>query len=246
MNGNELEKQVKDILKKDGWEVLANANYTDPITQKPREKDIIATSLQFPNEDILSYNAKLFIECKYFPKATEIYSKGENINEIENILLAFNIPFADISEIERHKQTHFYEYAEIFGPKDKEDFLYPAINQNLESFNAFRKNNPESGLYYLIVVYDGELISVDKEENKKSCNNALVKIETIDNVFNLPHKQCFIELVSINEFENLLKKIREDIKKINGSAHFYYRKEKTELDKKRREIAKDKSDFYNL
>lgn len=246
MNGNELEKQVKDILQKDGWKVLGPVDYTDPSTQKPREKDIVATKIQFPDKDILSYNARLFIECKYLPKTTEIYSENIDTSKIENTLLDFNIPFADISEIERHKQTHFYEYTEIFYRKDSRDFLYPAINQNLQSFRAFRKSNPESGLYYLIVVYDGELISVDKEENKKSCNNALFKKDVLDDTYNLPYKKCFIELVSVAQLENLLKKIREDIEKINNLASFYYRKDKAELDKKKREIAEDKFDFYSL
>lgn len=243
MNGNELEKQVKDILQKDGWEV-ANPYYKDPITKKPREKDIVATKPQIPNKDILNYNARLFIECKCFPEATEIYSKGANTSEIENTIFALNIPFADISEIERHKQTHFYEYTEIFRPKDKKDFLYPAINQNLQSFDAFRKNNPESGLYYLIVVYDGELISIDKEENKKSYNSALVEMETLDDVFNLPHKKCFIELVSVSQLKNLLKKIGEDIEKINRSAHFYHKMEENRINENRRKIKEDKFNSY--
>lgn len=246
MNGNKLEKQVKDILQKDGWEVLTRADYTDPSTQKPREKDIVATKPQFPNEDIRSYNARLFIECKYFPEATEIDSKDTSIGGIENTLLAFNIPFADISEIEEHRQTHFYEYTEIFDPKDSKDFLYPVINQNLQSFHAFRKSNSERAVYFLIVVYDGELISVDKGENKKNCNNVLIKKDVLDDTYNLPYKKCFIELVSIDQLENLLLKIGKDIEKIDNSASFYYRKEKAELNKKKREIAEDKSDFYGL
>lgn len=126
MNGNNLEKQVKEILQKNGWRVLANAYYKDPITQKPREKDIIATSPQFPDENILNYNARLFIECKYFPEETEIYPVVANESEIENTIFAFNIPFANIPEIERYEKTHFYEYTEIFGSKDSKDFLYPA------------------------------------------------------------------------------------------------------------------------
>lgn len=233
MNGNNLEKQVKDILQKDSWRVLANAYYKDPITQKPREKDIIATSPQFSNEDILSYNARLFIECKYFPEETEIYLEGTNASEIENTISAFNMPFADISEIERSKQTHFYDYTEIFGSKDSKDFLYPAINQNLQSFDAFRKNNPERNVYYLIVVYDGKLIFVDQNKNKRTYSNALVKVDVLDDTFNLPYKKCFIELVLISQFENLLKKIREDIKKINESVFFNYRMEKNRIEKNR-------------
>lgn len=107
MNGDELEKQVKDILQKDGWQVLAPVYYTDPSTQKPREKDIVAIKSQFPNEDILSYNARLFIECKYFPEATEIYSKGGKMGKFirtvradgSNVFVCLNVGLRTISGI---------------------------------------------------------------------------------------------------------------------------------------------------
>ena len=145
MTGNELEKKVKNILRKYIWGITPSAYYTDPITQKPREKDIIATNVQQSYDEAINYYARLFIECKVFPKTTEIYEYTDP-GEIENTVLYFNIPFANFSEIERSKNTHIYKYNKIFEPKDSEDFLYPAINQNLQSFNAFRKVNNEKGL----------------------------------------------------------------------------------------------------
>ncbi len=241
MNGNELEKQVKDILQENGWQVSANVYYKDPITKKPREKDIIAILPQLDNEKPLSYNVRLFIECRYLPKETEIYSENINMEKIKNTILAYSIPFADIFELERNKKFHFYNYNKVFGIKDSEDFLYKTINQNLQSFDAFRKNNLVRGIYYLIVVYDGKLVSAGKDYH-----NALVKIEAIDDVFSLPYKKCFIELVSINQFENLLKEIKEDIKEINSSIQFYYQKEKNRINKNKRRIKNDKLNSYGL
>lgn len=238
MNGNELEMQVKSILRRYTWEVSPALYYTDPITKKAREKDIIATSLQFSNNEIINYYARLFIECKNFPKPTEIYEHA-NAGEVENATLYFNIPFANFSEMERCKDSHFYKYNEIVEPKDSEDFLYPAINQNLQSFSAFRKSTNEKGIYFLIVVYDGELFYIDQDGNRKKCDNALVKIETLDDTFNLPDKKCFIELVSIQQFENLFEKIRNDIQKVNDSLQFYYRIEQNRIEEKRRRIRRN-------
>lgn len=238
MNGNKLEMKVEDILRKYTWEITPSAYYTDPITQKSREKDIIATNLRLPNDEITSYYARLFIECKYFPKTTEIYERTSPI-EIKNTILHFNIPFVDFSNIECNENTHLYKYDKIFKSKDSEDFLHQAINQNLQSFDAFRKNNNEHGIYYLMVVYDGELICVDQNGNKRKCENALVRIETLDNTFNLPNKECFIELVSVNKFEDLFGKIRDDIEKIDKSIIFYYIIEKNKLEENRRRIRND-------
>lgn len=223
MTGNELERKVKNILRKYIWGITPSAYYTDTITQKPREKDIIATNVQQSYDEAISYNARLFIECKVFPKTTEIY-EHTNPSEIENTILHFNIPFANFSEIERSKNTHIYKYNKIFEPKDSDDFLYPAINQNLQSFNAFRKANNEKGIYFLMVVFDGELVCANQSGEIKKCDNALVKIETLDNTFNLPNKECFIELVSLHKFENLFAEIRDDIKKIDDSIIFYRKK----------------------
>ncbi len=180
----------------------------------------------------------MFIECKYFPKTTEIYERTSPI-EIRNTILHFNIHFANFSNIEGNKNTHLYKYDKIFKSKDSKDFLHQAVNQNLQSFAAFRKNSSEKGVYYLIVVYNGELVCVDQSGNKRKCDDALVKIEALDNTFNLPNKECFIELVSINKFEDLLGKIKDDIEKIDKSIAFYYRIEKNALEEKRRRIRND-------
>ncbi|GEM_PF-3534013 len=243
MNRIKLEEQVENILKNknNNWQVSSNLHYKDPITKKPREKDIIATSVQSKNNDILWYYARLFIECKCLPTETEIYLANIDMSKEENVILAYDIPFAKIYEIERSK-THFYEYTEVFKAKDSGNHLYKAINQSLQSFAAFRKDSPqEKGIYYLIVVYDGKL-----KYGNRNLSNALIKIDTIDKVYNLPNKKCFIELVSIDQFENLLEKIEEDLKEINLSAYFYYKMEKNKIEEQKKKIREDKADSYCL
>jgi len=246
MNGDDLEKETKDILVKDGWNVSAGVYYKDPSTKKPREKDIIATFPQYKKgEEILHYNVRLFIECKCLQGETELYPKSVSMDEIEETLLCSNISFADISEIERHKEFHFYNNTKVFSDKDGKDFLHKAINQNLQSLDAFRKNNNESAIYYLVVVYDGKLKFVDENKKSKYCSNALVIIETIDDIFNLSQKQCFIDLVSIDQFKGFLEDIKKDIGKINFSNQFYFEMEKNKIDENRR-IIKDKKIDYGL
>jgi len=236
MNGDQLEKLTTEIAREDNWQITNHAYYTDPNTQKPREKDNIATAQQFSEEDPRAYTVRLFIECKTLPKATKINLKDIGMGEIQNTLFTHRIPYAKISEIEEHRKTHFYQYKDVFNPKDTSDFIYTAINQNLQSFAAFRKTNPESALYYLIVVYDGTLYTIDKNAIATTCNNALIQVESIDNTFMLPNRKCFIELVSISQLSGLLKRIKEDIQEINKSSCFYYRMEKKALAEKRRQV----------
>ena len=227
MNGQELEQQVKEILNKNGWQVLSGAFYTDPSTQKPREKDIIATKPQ----NVYQYNVTLFIECKLIEKQTTIYFKG-TISEINNTLIAYNIPYAKISEIECRQKTHFYKkYDELFdSAKDSENVLYKAINQNLQSYQAYRKNNWQCRVDYLIVVYSGEIFCLNQVGGTEKRENALLKVDTIDDTFDLPNKGCLIEIVSISQFENLLKDIQEDINTLNGSMNFYRRRNNNQSD----------------
>jgi hypothetical protein len=235
MNGNTLELKTEEILKDNGWEVLTELFYTDPSTQKPREKDIVA------QKHYKDYEAMLFVECKSIPNKTVLSKKGL-MALVENTLIVNDIPFANISEIERNQKTHFYKkYREFFKSKDSKDFLYKAVNQNLQSFDAFKKSNQSAGIYYLIVVYDGEMFCLDNNIEQK-CDKVLIKINTLDNVFNLPNFECFIEVVSIDNFENFLKDIQEDLNTINESINFYRRKEQDRIDKNRG-IRKNNNDF---
>lgn len=228
MDGNILEQKIKEILRNNEWETLSNIYYEDPSTLKPREKDIIA------KKEILKYNVRLFIECKYFPEETGLYLESLSSDEIKNSFLTYGISFKQIYEMEETKKLHFYKYTEFFGGKDKKDFLHKAINQSLQSFSAFRKSNSnKAGIYYLVIAYDGKLKCVDKEDNRKDCGNVLIKIETIGNVFNLPREKCFIELVRVDQFENFLEEVKKDIGTISFSIQFYNRMNKNRNKNKR-------------
>jgi len=243
MNEYNLEKQTENILKDNKWEIKSHLHYEDPSTKKDREKDIIATSFELEREDILQYYCRLFIECKYLPKETVICLEDINMDEIEKTILSYNMPSMEISEIERYKKLHFYEYTKVLMHKDSGDFFYKPINQSLQSFNAFRKATNEKAIYYLLVVYDGNLKFQDKNGNKKDCNNILFWMRTLGSLYDLPNNECFIELVSIDQLENFLKKIREDIGKINSIIYFYYKKEKDKIDENRRRVKNEKNDY---
>lgn len=237
MNGNILQQQVEKGLKDKGWEVSSEDFYTDPNTQKPREKDIIAKK----HQDNHNYDVFLFIECKTIPEETIIEEKEQNNNE-KNMIVVSGISHAKIEELENNKKIHLCQYQKFFKSKDNKDFLYTAVNQNLQSFSAFRKNHNQGGLYYLIIVHDNNVFYLDDSNQKQICDNALIKVGTLDDTFNLPHQKCFIETISLSNLEKLLQEIENDIVEINASASFYRQMEQDRLEQNRRDIIAD-NDF---
>lgn len=242
---DDLEKQTESILKKEGWDVLWGGYYRDTATGKPREKDIIATRFRLENNDIIKYGVRLFIECKNLPQETEIYLRDSETNKVENFISTCNIPYDVISELERHEKLHLCNYKNIFRVKDSKDFLYAAINQNLQSFAAFRKNLSEREVYYLIIVFNGKIF-FKNENDKIYLENALLKIETIDKIFDLLDQKCFIELISITQFKKILNDIMLDIGEIDGSLSFYYRMDKNKIEENRRKNLEDKMGSHGL
>ncbi len=233
---NILEEQAKSILKDNKWEIVQWSYYKDPSTGLPREKDIIGTFQKLKNyEDIgLNYNAKIFIECKTIPEVTEVFYLNDE--SIENTVLVNRIPFVNVTEIERTKRFHFYSFPEIFHQKDSKDLLYKSINQNLQSFSAYRrKSEREKNVYFLCVVFDGNIQYKDADGNMQKFNRGITKIKTIDSIYNLSNKSCFIELVSIDHFQNYLDDIAKDLQEIDESIFFYYKKEKEEIKNNRKE-----------
>ncbi|MGB3988304.1 MAG: MvaI/BcnI family restriction endonuclease [Minisyncoccales bacterium] len=152
---NPLEDKVKSILEDNNWKTDIGLHYKDPATGLPREKDIIVTSQQLENYKNynLNYNAKIFIECKMIPKSTEVYYSNDE--EIENVILSNKLPYVDASEMERNKKFHTYSFPKTINEKNSGDLLYKAINQNLQSFSAYREEyKDEKGIYFLCVIFD--------------------------------------------------------------------------------------------
>lgn len=234
MNSKELEKEVQEILKSDEWQILANSYYTDPNSNKPREKDIIA------KKNLENYDLILFFECKLISEETEIFSKGK-VKELKKSLITHAIPHADIPEIEDNRATHFYKYVDYFESKDSRDYFFKAINQNLQSFSAYRKNNQRASVCYLIVVYSGYVFQ-KIDSMRQQCDNALIKIETMDDTFNLPNNECLIEIVEITKLKNLLHEIKNDVNRINQSAILYRRMGQNRI-YKNRQARIDDSDY---
>ncbi len=78
-SGNNFHCKVLSYLKERGWHVLVSPYYTDNISDKPREIDLIAEKVFGHggkwSERRGTINIKLFIECKYVSQMFSGFTK---------------------------------------------------------------------------------------------------------------------------------------------------------------------------
>jgi hypothetical protein len=210
--------------------------YEDPNTKIPREKDIIGTKRQLSNleKHSIDYDVRIFVECKEI-KNTEVFL--ENDMKIGDAFISDRIQFLNVHEVRRYKALHFYKHKSmVFNQKDSKDLLHKPINQNLQSLRAFRKEKErERNLYFLTIVFDGQIQFKDRNNIIQELDRGLIHIETISRAYNLPHNNCIIELVSIGKLQDYLEDINKGIEEINDMIFFNYKEEKERVTKNRKE-----------
>jgi hypothetical protein len=150
-SGNNLHCRAIKFLKEKGWDVLVSPYYSDIITNKPREIDIIAQKL-FLVDDYRGLAGKLyfrlFIECKYIKQDTVFwFDKKDYVRlgkKLNNIL-----PFETYNQYgnfnEKMKSNHYYKgenVAKIFKSDSDKNFenelIYGALNQSLNSLVYYK------------------------------------------------------------------------------------------------------------
>lgn len=149
-SGNDLHWRIGEILNKHSWEVVISPYYTDNVTNKAREIDIIATKkFHIPHRltDEDCFALRLFIECKYINVNTVVWTQPKNI-PLTKCLLKENINFltSNVEDSEASKYHYLSNKDVIKTWKSAEgDLLFEAVNGCLNSliFNKFYRCNSE-------------------------------------------------------------------------------------------------------
>jgi hypothetical protein len=149
-SGNTFHYQVVNFLRERGWSVLVSPYYTDNLTDKPREIDIIAEkafniSNYWQNSRLLgTLNVKLFIECKYIRSHNVFWFDSiDKQNMIKRIIsdTPLKDPRKNIS-IEKHHYMHAKNVAKLFASEninqENGEVFYKAINQNLNALIYYK------------------------------------------------------------------------------------------------------------
>lgn len=141
-NGNSFHYKVVDWLKQNGWSVLVSPYYSDLLTAKPREIDIVAEKRFGPlcgRKDRIC--VRLFVECKYITKEGVFWFDDKDLKKAKQRIM--DETHLDEYDYEQHHYYAVKEVAKLFAsePSSQEgDIIFKAVNQSLSALLAYRDN----------------------------------------------------------------------------------------------------------
>ncbi len=149
-SGNNFHCRVSNFFNSKNWTTLISPYYTDIVTDKPREIDIIAEN-EYPllnhfGRKAGTVNISLNIECKYLSKETVFWFDKKDTYKANEWILK-NTPH---QEIIRSRDKHRYlntneKVAKLFAssnkPSSENEMFYKALNQCLNAMVYNRRSD---------------------------------------------------------------------------------------------------------
>lgn len=226
-SGHEFENKVVLILEKNGWSCLHPSHYTDKITGKAREADIIAKKefsiYDYQNlENIPKENKiliKLFISCKFINNKIMFGFRKKNINEAmklvkEQLSLNDEDLNRNLSVLQFHHYIKEKSVAKYNDQKGNRDLVYNAWE---ESINSFLYSPLEDDEHEYREVYKFPIVVVNNFDNfykRDNSKDGYLKIENnfqFEIFYAIPindyseRKYFLIDFISVDKLENFLK-----------------------------------------
>ena len=152
-SGNNFHCQVSTYLKEKGWEILISPYYTDNITDKPREVDLIAEKAfrhQYWDHSLspIDINVQLFIECKYIPSEVVFWFHDMEKSKVVNLLYRnTRLKYFKKDSLLTSESRHHHHYlnskndervAKLFATSSQKggegESFYKALNQILNAY----------------------------------------------------------------------------------------------------------------
>lgn len=227
-SGHELENKAVSILEKNGWRCLHPSYYTDKITSKPREADIIAKKefSIFDYKDIENFPKKkkilikLFISCKFIKNEIIFkFSEKDKIKATALVKEQLSLNKEDLKNNELFLQFHHYNkennVAKKNDQKGNKDVIYNAWE---ESINSFLYSPLEDDEHKYKKVFKFPIVIVNNFDNfYKKDNSSKDKYLKIENNFQFEifyaipindhsaRKYFLIDFINVDKLENFLK-----------------------------------------
>ena len=243
-SGNNFHCKVIRYFKEKGWNILISPYYSDNVSDKPREIDLIAEKA-FDVKDkcferlIGSVNIKLFIECKFIPQKIVFWFHTKNRAEAEKLVIN-NTPLKkDNSYTEKH---HYLDeennyVAKLFSSdtkkKTENEIVYKAINQSLNAMVYYRNSstliptlpdyftNIMSAVNYPVILcnnfsnlYRVDIDTANKPVNIKDNFQLEVNYAYLDPSKNPVTEYFLIDIVTFDKIDSLLDALEQDISAI--------------------------------
>lgn len=242
-SGNNFHCKVIRYLKEKDWNILISPYYSDNVSDKPREIDLIAEKAfnvtDRWNKWIGSVNIKLFIECKYIPQKIVFWFHKKNRMKAEELVINHTPLRKDNSYTKKH---HYLDdenkyVAKLFASdtkkKTENEIVYKAINQSLNAMVYYRNSstliptspdgwaNIMSTVNYPVIVCNSfsNLYRVDIDTNNKPANvkdnfQLEVNYAYLD-LSKTPVTEYFlIDIVGFDRIDSLLTALEQDVSAI--------------------------------
>lgn len=215
-SGNSFHFRVVELLRSKGWKVLISPYYTDNMSDKPREIDIIAEKL-IPIISPWGSNCgniliRLFVECKYITNPSVFWFDKVDEPKLAEKLFHDEQLEGDVSyqAIKVFRPNHHYlktdEVAKLFSASNnatEQDIIYKAVNQCLNSL-----------IYYRNKCRDNRSILFTGERIDHTLNFPVVACNSFSNFYNANDKS------KINN--DFLLEINYAYRSFDGQGHEEY------------------------
>jgi hypothetical protein len=137
-SGNTFHYQVVNFLRERDWSVLVSPYYSDYISDKSKEIDIVAErQFEFPKRGSakkVQIDVKLFIECKYINSEIVLWFDDKDKMRARTKIVRDTPLKEDNSYTEKHHYLTDSKVAKLFTPNaNKDDVFYKALNQVLSA-----------------------------------------------------------------------------------------------------------------
>lgn len=254
-SGNSFHYKVVNFLRTLGWTTLVSPYYTDGLTDKPREIDIIVEK-EYPLKDVFgnwvgTVNVKLFIECKYINNETIFwFDEKDSYRALQRVKQDTHIE--ENSGFFIQKQHHYLfdvPVAKLFATspdKNQEnEVVYKALNQSLNALIYYRNSQsiiqrPENHRVNIVKRINLPVVVCNNFEKMFRIENGDTSTLTkLDDNFQIEmnyvsgdgqrQEYFLVDVVSFNNFKNYIDLIEKtEIKNIREFASWELRSRNTE------------------
>lgn len=207
-SGNRLHSEVVVALRGVGWTVVVSPYYSDNVTEKPREVDIMAEKkfavVSTAGEAIGTFDARLLIECKHIPENTNtvFWFDDKDMVKAKALVHGAGVPYDDMDGFHYLADTRV---AKLFASGKAEraqenEALYKAINQSLNATIYFRdKPSPtmpkpgKQGQRLGRVTYPLVVCSTLKGFFETGMGDSAQKLEPLSKLFQLEVNYAYLQ-----------------------------------------------------
>lgn len=152
-SGNGFHLKVNDHLKSLGWDVDISQYYSDPVTGKPREIDIIAKKkfqIGDSRENILM---RFFIECKYVSDENVIWFMDKDLEKTKELISSnrilrdceeYQLRVTDGIETKIHHYMNGSKVAKLTAKNGNTDIFFDGMNGCLHGLISLENQDYET------------------------------------------------------------------------------------------------------